>query len=357
VDLAAQFGATWVSAANRRAFRAAIEKDNGAGKVATIQPGATTSARLTPRRADELGIPFIENAFETTQSTDRVDRHGDVVKVPGWHHKEFLRAGGPLLWSHASFITPIGNMRAVWGETKDKGYRKNRYRGIEAYHLKTNLSNDIYRLVDGGHLRSGSVGFIPLEREDRMNEDETRWLGFIFSKQEQLEYSKTPVPANPDAINGKSAEYPGLFEAIEETLDRADSSPAVIERAYFVMKKGPRAQVHLANHGYDPEPDDDDEPGEDGTADATPIKVRDTKSEMIERLFERADKFAERLEKAIDRLEKLGIKAEPEPEPDDKGDDDKGDDDKTPTDRPPEDGKAQGDTPEAGLRIRLRLNG
>jgi len=348
VDLAAQLGATWVS---RYELREHLTHQK-AGSIATLQPGITQSARLTPRRAEKLGIPFVENAFETTMSSDRVDRHGDTIQVPGWKHGAFRKAGAPLLWSHLSFMPPIGNMKALWAETKDEGFRSNRYRGVEAYHLKTRLSEDTYRLVDGDHLRSGSVGFIPLKWGDRKSEDGSRWLGFNFTEQEQLEYSKTPIPANPDALNGKSAEFPGFFKAMEETLDRKPNQWTALERAYFAMKAGgQRMQVHLVNAGYEPDENDDGEDRDEGQTAADPGPVdppagqeKKDKGDALERLFDRAEKVATRLEAAVSRLDG-GEDKTPPPSNDD-----------TPADPPPAEPPAnKQDEPER--RFRLRING
>ena len=130
-------------------------------------------------------------------STEAVDRMGDIIKAKGWELESFKKSGSPVLFAHeygiafSGVIPHIGN--AIEIEIQRKGLWS-----VTRFHEKTQLSREAAIMAREHILPSWSVGFRALEKpEDRMVEGE--WKGFIFNKQELLEYSLVPVPANPEA--------------------------------------------------------------------------------------------------------------------------------------------------------------
>jgi HK97 family phage prohead protease len=127
-------------------------------------------------------------------STEAVDRVGDVIRVKGWSLDNYKKAGAPVLFSHDYGLPPIG--KAVEMEIQRKGLWS-----VTRFHEKTQMSRDLAMLARDGDMKGWSVGFNPLEPPEMRKDDKGNFLGYIFSKQELLEYSLVAVPANPDAVS------------------------------------------------------------------------------------------------------------------------------------------------------------
>ncbi len=149
-------------------------------------------------------------------STERVDRMGDVITVSGWKLKEFRR-NPVILFGHNSRQPPIG--RAIKVGKTDSALT------ATAQFMERDLNefaDSVYRMYLEGFMRAVSVGFIPLARE-RIEDDDGDFTGFKFTKQELLEFSAVPIPANPDAlINARSAgiDTQPFRKWAEEILDK-----------------------------------------------------------------------------------------------------------------------------------------
>lgn len=135
-------------------------------------------------------------------STDAVDRMGDTIAVKGWDLKHF-RKGGSVLFAHRSHELPIARPMDTKVENgKLLSSAKFPERGVYPF------ADTVLDLIDFKALRSSSVGFRPTKWE--VSEDRNDGGSFFppvdFLKQELLEWSVVPVPANPEALVGaKSA--------------------------------------------------------------------------------------------------------------------------------------------------------
>lgn len=129
-----------------------------------------------------------ERTFEAIASTETPDRHGDIIKQDGWVLDSFLK-NPVLLWGHDYHSPPIGKVIDIRVED-NKLVFKAKFPEEGVYEL----SDTIYRLFKEGILKAFSVGFIPLEWEEKKDG------GYIFKKQELLEISAVTVPANPEAL-------------------------------------------------------------------------------------------------------------------------------------------------------------
>ena len=93
----------------------------------------------------------------------------------------------------------------------------------------------LYRLTRLGAIRAVSVGFIPLEMEDRFDDDD-RWLGFRFLRSQLIELSLVSVPANPDAVQlAKSIDaHPAFLRRVfpDYQSDRPVAVPAASAREF-----------------------------------------------------------------------------------------------------------------------------
>ena len=161
-----------------------------------------------------------ERKVQFVISTERKDRHGDVVMVNGWDLEDYNR-NGIVAYQHLT-----------WGSDPDNIIGKGRA-WIEGDKLMGEVefepkeinekAEKIYQKVLNGTLSATSVGFMPkMGRwgEESKGEDKN---AFYIEKAELLEFSIVNIPANADAIVSKDANSDTLEElkkaskSIEET--------------------------------------------------------------------------------------------------------------------------------------------
>lgn len=133
-------------------------------------------------------------AYISTESPDRV---GDILKAKGWVLENFKKTGSPVLFGHEYGITFGGHIPHIGNAVEIEAQRKGLW-SVTRFHEKTALSREAAVLAREGIMPAWSVGFNPLE-PPTMREEDGEVKGFIFGKQELLEYSLVPVPANPEA--------------------------------------------------------------------------------------------------------------------------------------------------------------
>ncbi len=116
-------------------------------------------------------------------SSEKEDRHGDVLKSTGWDLENFKR--NPVIqWAHDPTTPAIGKVEEI--EVKDnKLYFKPKF-AVKA----SKLAREVYELYKEGVLRAFSVGYRELERDSKGD----------TTGMELLEISSVNVPANPDAL-------------------------------------------------------------------------------------------------------------------------------------------------------------
>jgi len=123
-------------------------------------------------------------------SDDSLDRDFERFDTAGWNLKTYKK-NPVLLWSHDRSIPAIGKMERV--RVKD-----NELIGSPVFDANDELAVKLAGKVQGGIIRSGSVGFFPSKIE--FNEDEKDPCKLIYRKQELREFSLCNVPANPNAV-------------------------------------------------------------------------------------------------------------------------------------------------------------
>lgn len=151
-------------------------------------------------------------------STDEVDRHGDVVAAEGWN-LEFYRRNPVLLWAHDYRRPAIGRAVSLWAEPHRLLARME--------FAPTAFAQEVAALYRAGFQWGVSVGFRPLEFEERRDAATGAFLGIRFLRQELLEVSAVTVPANrsalrrPGAADGMGAAASGRPEtaALQEALE------------------------------------------------------------------------------------------------------------------------------------------
>lgn len=149
--------------------------------------------KLIKVEVKELG----KRVLEIAGSTEDVDRMGDVIKSKGWLLKPFKK-NPVFMWGHDYSKPPIGRALKVWVDKETNRLMfEVEFADAETYAF----ADTIFKLYKGGFLHATSVGFIPLDWEGKSEEEPNpKWEGNVFTKQELLELSAVPVPANANAL-------------------------------------------------------------------------------------------------------------------------------------------------------------
>ena len=142
-----------------------------------------------------------------THSTENTDRVGDIIKLSGWQLDAY-KSNPVLLFAHNDWKPPVASVTKVRTGRSPSGMKSLLI--DEKYHEpEINPEAEvIWRMAATGALPGRSVGFRALEVHRPENDSEREKLGLgkhgvMFSKQELLESSVVPIPANADAIAGK----------------------------------------------------------------------------------------------------------------------------------------------------------
>lgn len=172
-----------------------------------------------------------------TISTGVRDRDRDTLAVAGWELGNYLK-NPVVLWAHMYRELPIARASDV-AVVGDELRASAEFAGADLYPF----AETVLRMLDGGFLRAVSVGFNPLSHSWN---DEQRGVDFL--KQELMEYSVVPVPANPEALmDAKAAgiDVAPLRAWAERVLDETSEEPGLwlpksrVEEAFKAL--APRA--------------------------------------------------------------------------------------------------------------------
>jgi HK97 family phage prohead protease len=117
-----------------------------------------------------------------------------VIEARGWQLANF-NANPVALFGHDA-----GSVENVIGRARNVRVEGSRLVGdIEFMRAEVNPNAEaVFQMVKGGYLKTVSVGFAPIEWEAAS--DKSRPYGVNFKKQELLEISVVPIPANPNAL-------------------------------------------------------------------------------------------------------------------------------------------------------------
>jgi HK97 family phage prohead protease len=141
-----------------------------------------------------------ERQVKFTISTNAIDRDKDKVNQKGWDLLNYLK-NPVVLFGHDAKSLPVGKCVQIGledGEQKATVEFVNKDIPIAGP-----MSEAVYQLCVGGFLSATSVGFRPLEWEFSTEKDrgaDTYQGGVDFNKQELMEFSIVPIPANPEAL-------------------------------------------------------------------------------------------------------------------------------------------------------------
>ena len=192
---------------------------------------------LVPIEVKELG----DRVLEIVGSTEDVDRMGDIIKSKGWLLAPFKK-NPVFMWAHDYSLPPIGRVIKVWIDKETKQLMHHvEFADAETYEF----ADTIYKLYKGGFLHAVSVGFIPLEWEGKDEENPNpKWEGNVFTKQELLELSAVPVPANANAL--VTARDEGFITVKEFEAVTHQVEPIQLENIEAMREQlGPQEMVYI----------------------------------------------------------------------------------------------------------------
>jgi len=163
-----------------------------------------------------------ERAEITYVSTVDMDRDDEVMLPSGCILTEFRKAM-QVLWGHDYWSPPIGSDQ--WIKTDKRGVI------AKTIYAETSRGEEVWQLVKAGHLKTSSVGFIPIKWVNKNDEgwgkliDKLAREGIkidpekckrIYTKWLLLEHSKVSVPANINALTIDVSK--GLFKLSDDML-------------------------------------------------------------------------------------------------------------------------------------------
>lgn len=244
-------------------------------------------------------------AFRFTISDGEPDRHKDTVAIKGWNFK-YYKTNPVVLFGHDYHMPPVAvgqTGKEVWVES-DKVLSIAEFPSREVYEF----GNLIGRLVSKRILRTSSVGFRAEKWQWVTDEESDRKGGIDFLKQELLEWSVVPVPANPRALQKAVAdgvELRTLKDWASNVLDAFEPAKAfwvpketiegvyracdngktsiLVPRSYTVELGVPEDEIiELEDDSADVDastPKEGQPAGEDDTGDAIVLEVEQTDAE------------------------------------------------------------------------------
>jgi len=140
-----------------------------------------------------------------------VDRYGDKVIPSGVKLDNYM--GNPIvLGFHDSSRFPIGATLKCWYDG-ERDAVMGQVLFLDDQVDTTGFAETCFRMAAAGVIRTGSIGFM-VKKVRNPSEDERKKLGmsqygYIYDETELLEYSITPLPANPNST--QEAVRKGMF--------------------------------------------------------------------------------------------------------------------------------------------------
>jgi len=148
-----------------------------------------------------------EHTIIAWATKETVDRDNEVLKANGWDLSKFRR--NPVLMAFHDYKSfPVGKVLWIKEDPKESPIGLK----FKAKFADTEAGKEAFTLYKDGIMNAFSVGFQPLEAPI-MNEKEKGKPSKIFPKNELLEISCVPIPANPDAL--VDAVHTGLIKTKE----------------------------------------------------------------------------------------------------------------------------------------------
>lgn len=178
------------------------------------------------------------NTFEVVMTSGAVDRHGETVNPDGWDFTNYMN-NPVVLYAHDYGSLPIGKVNDI-SRDGDKWIAK----GVFAPEEASPMAGYVSKLYKAGFIKTVSVGFMPLELDAEYNS----------LKQELLELSFVPVPANPEALSlakklGLDIEdlkAKGMLKEVENKADEPQPEDVPLETEVMQIMADAQEKVRAA---------------------------------------------------------------------------------------------------------------
>lgn len=160
-------------------------------------------ARVVPVDEGGSGSNEEKPIVDYVGSDDSEDRYGSIIDPRGWETDAYMRSGaGVVLWAHQYDTPPVGRTVRLTKNAKALVFR------VEFAVAQSEFAREVWQLVRDGFLPGVSVGFIPKAAEEYEAETVNSYFAENkrYTKQELLELSIVPVPANRNALKKAYAE-------------------------------------------------------------------------------------------------------------------------------------------------------
>lgn len=148
-------------------------------------------------------------------STGALDRHGETINPKGWVLDNFM-LNPVILFGHDYYSLPIGKAINVY-QTGDK-------LKFDIQFAPSAMGIEVFNLLKEKYLNASSVGFLPIEWGKEGQK-------YTYMKQELLELSIVPVPANPEAVTYIRTNALEVAKVFDKTIDVNGEPKTVL--AYF----------------------------------------------------------------------------------------------------------------------------
>lgn len=189
-----------------------IDKAQTGGVVCRASKPKVTKVRLKPDECKALckgiGLEYLEGYEERVLqyclTDETVDRYGDVVKAAGCDMKNYMQQPVVLAF-HNGHSFPVGNIIKIWhDEAKAAIMGWVLFFDDRLERSPEQIAETAFRYASSGAMKAGSIGFNSITPPRRPDEEERKSLrmppyGVIYDKWEMMEFSVTPIPANPNA--------------------------------------------------------------------------------------------------------------------------------------------------------------
>lgn len=183
-------------------------------------------------------------------SDESLDRYQEVVKLDGWELKNY-RMNPVVLDSHNYW-----SVGAILGKSTELTIADGKMRNRVRFAMDNPLGAIAYKMAKAGFINSESVGFIPTEWKNGIGPNEPRRT---YLKQELLEISLVPVPANPGATIGASlksgaverGDVKELYEFLKQFQTRETKADALVDSRAKAGALDVAQLIRLANETAD----------------------------------------------------------------------------------------------------------
>ncbi len=209
----------------------AIETLKRAGTAGPRASGPVSPLRKEFSAVDVRVVDSKQRRLGIVISTEAEDRDGDIIEVAGWDLTNYRR-NPVVLFAHDYRSPAVGKAISVVKDTVGQALRS------VVEFAPTEMGRQLFELYAGKYMRAWSVGFLPKESvRRRETEDGYTGRGVRFRRQELLEYSAVPVPANAEALTDAVTRMARGASALQPTGSAEDPDDAVARLVYAAERR------------------------------------------------------------------------------------------------------------------------